>query len=199
LGTTYINVTGTLQSSTFASSIDAGSGSYGYFRYMGNTGTYLRLGSTSAYIYVNGTSKASWTSMPKTRLEPSGDGIMDGLEFGANNPATMQPVLSDYFMGVPVDGERRIDLDEKFLQYVSSWDIFISSGNGVSLKEKGSTYVILQGTGTVSLFVAGIQKGKETIVGYTFEEIEDENGQTMRDFADRRKVEREYQIGAIGA
>ena len=167
--------------------IDAGSGSYAYYRYKGNTNTYLRLGSTSAHIYVNGSSKASWSSMPKIRLEPAGDGIMDGREFGANNPAAMQPVLSDYFMNIEVNGERRINLDERFLDFVSSFDVFLSSSNPkVSVKEKGDTYVTLQGEGVISFYVAGIQNGKEDLVGYEFVAFNDEDGQEMRDFSEKR-------------
>jgi hypothetical protein len=166
--------------------VDSGGGSFGYFRYKGNTNTYLRVGDTSAAIVVAGQTKATWASMPKVSLEPSGDGVIDGREFGANNPASMQPVLMDFFMGVSVDGERRIDLDEKFLEFVSSFDVFISSDCNVSVKEKGADYIILQGTGTGSFFVAGIQRGKEDIVGYNFVEVTNEDGVTSREFAERR-------------
>jgi phage minor structural protein len=178
-----VNVVGQI---TSTGTIDGGVNSTNaYFRYDGNTTSYLRIGNTSAALYVNGASKASWSSMPKTRLEPSGDGVLDGLEFGANNPASMQPILMDYFTGIKVDGERTIILDGKFIQFVSSYDVFISDCD-IKLKEKGSDYIILQGTGTCSLFVMGIQRGKENIVGYEFINFIDEEGQEMRDFSEKR-------------
>ena len=166
--------------------IDAGDVSGALFRWRYNKKSYFSISDSGAAVVVNGAQKARWASMPKIRLEPAGDGIMDGREFGANNPASMQPVLFDFFIGVPVNGERRIDLDEKFLEYVSSYDVFLSSGSGVVVKEKGKSYIVLQGTGTASLFVAGIQRGKEDIVGYTFVEVDDGLGGTVREFSERR-------------
>jgi phage minor structural protein len=166
--------------------VDSGNSSGAWYRWAYNTSSYYRLNSSGAAVVVNGSVKATWTSMPKIRLEPAGDGIMDGREFGANNPASMQPVLMDFFINIPVNGERRINLDEKFLEFVSSYDVFISSGSNVSVKEKGLDYIILQGTGTVSFFVAGIQRGKENIVGYNLVEVTDEEGNISREFAERR-------------
>jgi hypothetical protein len=166
--------------------VDSGNSSGAWYRWAYNTSSYYRLNSSGAAVVVNGSVKATWTSMPKIRLEPAGDGIMDGREFGANNPASMQPVLMDFFINIPVNGECRINLDEKFLEFVSSYDVFISSGSNVSVKEKGLDYIILQGTGTVSFFVAGIQRGKENIVGYNLVEVTDEEGNTSREFAERR-------------
>lgn len=198
--TSYNNFTGGILCDSFISAGGALSGytvladgaidsgrmsSYGYFRYAGNTNSYLRVGSTSAHIYVGGSSKASWSSMPKTRLEPSGDGILDGKEFGANNPASMQPLLFDYFHNIVVDGTRLIFLDKKFIEFVSDYSVFISGGEGVWVSEKNLEWFNLSGTGTVSLFVMGIQKGKENIVGYNFVEKEDD-GIIYRDFAERR-------------
>ena len=166
--------------------IDSGDESGALFRWRYNKKSYFRINHSGAAVVVNGAQKAIWASMPKIRLEPAGDGIMDGREFGANNPASMQPVLFDFFIGVPVNGERRIDLDEKFLEYVSSYDVFLSSGSGVVVKEKGKSYIVLQGTGTVSFFVAGIQRGKEDVVGYTFVDADDGLGGTVKAFAERR-------------
>lgn len=166
--------------------VDSGNESGAWYRWRYNTNTYFRINHSGAAVVVNGNPKAIWASMPKISLEPAGDGITDGREFGANNPASMQPVLFDFFIGVPVNGERRIDLDEKFLEYVSSYDVFLSSGSGVVVKEKGKSYIVLQGTGTVSFFVAGIQRGKEDIVGYTFVDADDGLGGTVREFSERR-------------
>lgn len=166
--------------------VDSGNENGAWYRWRYNTNTYFRINHSGAAVVVNGAQKAIWASMPKISLEPAGDGILDGREFGANNPASMQPALFDFFIGVPVNGERRIDLDEKFLEYVSSYDVFLSSGSDVVVKEKGNDYIILQGTGTVSFFVVGIQRGKEDIVGYTFVEVDDGLGGTVKDFAERR-------------
>lgn len=166
--------------------VDSGNESGAWYRWRYNTNTYFRINHSGAAVVVNGKPKATWSSMPKISLEPAGDGITDGREFGANNPASMQPALFDFFIGVPVNGERRIDLDEKFLEYVSSYDVFLSSGSGVVVKEKGKSYIVLQGTGTASFFVAGIQRGKEDVVGYTFVEVDDGLGGTVREFSERR-------------
>ena len=171
---------------TGSGAVDSGNENGAWYRWRYNTNTYFRINHSGAAVVVNGKQKAIWASMPKISLEPAGDGITDGREFGANNPASMQPALFDFFIGVPVNGERRIDLDEKFLEYVSSYDVFLSSGSDVVVKEKGNDYIILQGTGTVSFFVVGIQRGKEDIVGYTFVDADDGLGGTVKDFAERR-------------
>ncbi|MDF2605896.1 MAG: hypothetical protein K0S34_86 [Bacillales bacterium] len=159
---------------------------YGYYKYDDNS--YFRIGTSTAAVVVNGTSKASWSSMPKTRLEPSGDGVLDGKEFGANNPASMQPLLTDYFCNIVVDGEKRIDMDSNFMEFVGCFDVFLNDTSTVIVKEKGVDYIVLEGTGTTSFFVMGIQKGKENIVGYSLEEKTDITGETLRDF-----VPREYE------
>lgn len=173
---------------TASGAMDAGlSSNYGYFRYGGDTSNYFRVGSGSAHVYVNGVSKASWASLPKVSVEPSGDGILDGNEFGVNNGGSMQPTLTDFFRNVEVNGERVINLDENFLKFVGEYDVFFSAGSSdITLKEKHEDHIVLQGTGTTSLYVIGVQRGKENIVGYSFKEFEDEMGQTMRDFEERR-------------
>ena len=165
--------------------VDSGTSSGAWYRWAYNTNSYYRLNSSGAAVIVNGSVKATWSSMPKVRLEPSGDGVLDGREFGANNPASMQPILMDFFIGVSIDGERRINLDKKFIEFVSSYDVFISSGSNVSVKEKGLDYIILQGNGTVSFFIAGIQRGKEDVVGYNLVEVTDKEGNVSREFAER--------------
>jgi phage minor structural protein len=180
---TSIETTGQIRAD---GTVDSGSGSYGYFRYKGNTDTYLRLGYSSAAIIVNGSLKATWSSMPRIRLEPSGDGILDGKEFGANNPASMQPFLMDYFMNLEVNGRREVYLDEKFLEFVSSYDVFLSFSTDVRMTEKHEDHFVLEGNGVISCMAVGIQRGKENVCGYSIEEevvdYIDEEGQILTDF-----------------
>lgn len=144
---------------------DSGNGSFGYFRHRGNPSNYFRIGDAGGAVIVGGTTKATWASLPKVTLEPSGDGIYDGKEFGVNNLGSMQPLLIDY-INVQVDGTKEVVLDEKFLEFVNGFNIFTSDGKVIS---KTSNSFTLEGSGMISCIVIGIQKGKEDVVGYSLE------------------------------
>lgn len=144
---------------------DSGNGSFGYFRHRGNPSNYFRIGNAGGAVIVGGTTKATWASLPKVTVEPSGDGIYDGKEFGVNNIGSMQPLLTD-FINIQVDGTKEVILDEKFLEFVSGFNVFTSDGKVIS---KTSNSFTIEGTGLISCIVIGIQKGKEDVVGYSLE------------------------------
>lgn len=144
---------------------DSGNGSFGYFRHRGNPSNYFRIGDAGGAVIVGGTTKATWASLPKVTVEPSGDGIYDGREFGVNNIGSMQPLLTD-FINVQVEGTKEVLLDEKFLEFVNGFNIFTSDGKVIS---KTSNSFTIEGTGLISCIVIGIQKGKEDVVGYSLE------------------------------
>ncbi|HFK2719177.1 TPA: hypothetical protein ACG1DY_005029, partial [Escherichia coli] len=151
----------------------AGSGTYGYFRHRANSSNYMRLSDAGAGFWVKGTNKVHWASLPRVRVEPSGDGILDGKEFQVNNPGSMQPLLMD-FINIKIDSlilpnTKKVYIDEKFKEFIGGYSVFLTNGKVI---EKNPDYFVVQGSGEISCLVMGIQRGKEDVVGYEFVDVQ---------------------------
>lgn len=139
----------------------------GYFKF--NDSNSMQITSSNIRLISGGELKQAFGSIPKVRLDPSGDGVVDDKTFGANNPASMQPVLTDYMI-VNLSGETEIILNTDFLNFVS--DYYVFADKNVEVLDQSEDRITVNGDGKHMIQVVGIQKGKEDVAGYR---IVDEN------------------------
>lgn len=126
------------------------------FKYSASSYFYIAAG--SANITVGAAVKASWTSLPKVRLDP--DGAVTDNSFGVNNPGSFRPMIFDY---VKVNGSSKIELGERFKSFIGEYDVFV---NGGKCTNKTPDFFEVEGQGGITCFIVGIEKGKEDVWSY---------------------------------